>query len=149
MRQRERDSGNEIYSLPSVRCINNDIGVFTSTHAPKRVQGGLLYRGTGPAIYNSPRRESCTLNRVNGIDTYRPVRRHTLRGQGFCFLSSSLRLSHSPTLSRSVSVEFLARERREIRAGSQLHSNLSFCDKRGDTNSGSFPAWDYRGLSFI
>jgi len=92
-RERERDSADEIYSLPSARCINNDIGVFTSTHAPERVREGggggrgrgrrLLYPWPRSAIYNSPRRESCTLNRVNGgIDTYRPVRRHALRRHG-------------------------------------------------------------------
>lgn len=56
VRERKRviHSGDEIYSLPSARCINNDIGVFTSTHATKRVQGRLLYRSTGPRYITHP-----------------------------------------------------------------------------------------------
>lgn len=56
-RVEEREAfGDEIYRhcLPSARYINNDIGVFTSTHASKRVQGRLLYRGGGLRYITHP-----------------------------------------------------------------------------------------------
>lgn len=55
-KKKEEHLGDEIYRrcLPSARYINNDIGVFTSTHASKRVQGRLLYRGSGLRYITHP-----------------------------------------------------------------------------------------------
>lgn len=83
-RVREKHLGDEIYRhrLASARYINNDIGVFTSTRSEACTREvTLAWRRA--AVYNSPRRESCTLNRVTGIDTYWPVRRYSSRDRNF------------------------------------------------------------------